>query len=618
MRILLERFRPQIIIVAFVISFFLMDVKNSTSQSPSDKDQTGKTTIQKSDDPNFLRWKIFLDSLAQEAKTVFPDNRRPYAIVDVANAYWEIDRDLSRSTYVSALDAAVSLTKQDNKYRPLINYVMSAATRRDATLAKTLNKRLLDDSDANDRDNISSMVALDLLAENPVAAARLAEAFAPNGLQDGTAAFLIFGLAKKDIWLSNGVYNTYLTRVSTNENIPLEQILPLAGYSFGYAEYYSVDGRGDLRGASFLPIENFSAYPAFNASFLDLAFRRISMSIERRDNAVGAEIEALNFPILFALEYLIPEVAKFSPNTLPAWQQLQQQGIAGTSVHQNKQVQKNLQHINQARVSTREFDDPSQTPEQKAEASLEDVEKLPGTCQRDVIYSKAALTLSSRKNSKRALEIAGKIENLKQSDIVKEMIFIDMAESEIENGDFDAAQKKAEKISALEQRAVLYLKLAQALMKKNENPQSSRQAVTDGVRLAERLSNDEYRMGFLFSLSTLLLKTDPPEAQSLLRRAIKNLNKQEPTDQMSFSIPVKVPLSCQKDESWYGGFTTLPNSTVFGALTMFGKQNPDEAGRLAEEIGDKVTRIRTLAMIIGVALAEIRGLPGIEDQVPEH
>lgn len=193
-----------------------------------------------------------------------------------------------------------------------------------------------------------------------------------------------------------------------------------------------------------------------------------------------------------------------------------------------------------------------------------------------------------------------------------------MAESEIENGDFDAAQKKAEKISALEQRAVLYLKLAQALMKKNENPQSSRQAVTDGVRLAERLSNDEYRMGFLFSLSTLLLKTDPPEAQSLLRRAIKNLNKQEPTDQMSFSIPVKVPLSCQKDESWYGGFTTLPNSTVFGALTMFGKQNPDEAGRLAEEIGDKVTRIRTLAMIIGVALAEIRGLPGIEDQVPEH
>ncbi|HBR57603.1 MAG TPA: hypothetical protein DEA22_09055, partial [Blastocatellia bacterium] len=554
MRIFVKQFRPQIAIPAFVLALFLLNAKSSTSQPPAEKDQSGETTVQKGDDPNILRWKIFLDSLRQEAKTVFPDDRRPYAMVDVANAYWEIDHDLSRSTYVSALDAAVSLTKRDKKYQPLINYVLSAATRRDASLAKTLNKRLLDDTDPKDRDNISSVAALDLLEANPEAAARLAEAFAPNGLQDGTAAFLIFGLAKKDIRLSNRVYNTYLTRVSTNENIPLEQILLLAGYSFGYAEYYSVDGRGNLSGASFLPIEKFSAYPAFSASFLELAFRRISMSIERRDKAVGAEIEALNFPILFALEYLIPEVAKFSPNTLLAWQQLQQQGIAGTSVPQNKQVQKHLQHINRARVSTREFNDPSQTPEQKAEASLEDVEKLPGTCQRDVIYSKAALSFSSRKNSKRALEIAGKIKDLKQSEAVKEMIFINMAESEIENGDFDAAQKKAEKISAPEQKAILYVMLAQAMVRKNDDPQTSMVAVDDGIRLAEKLSDAKYRAGFLFSLATLLLKIDLPEAQSLLRSAIKDLNKQESTDQMSFSIPMKVPLSCQGDDSWYGGF----------------------------------------------------------------
>lgn len=88
MRISVKRFRPQIAIPAFVLALFLLSAKSSTSQPPAEKDQSGETTVQKGDDPNILRWKIFLDSLRQEAKTVFPDDRRPYAMVDVANAYW--------------------------------------------------------------------------------------------------------------------------------------------------------------------------------------------------------------------------------------------------------------------------------------------------------------------------------------------------------------------------------------------------------------------------------------------------------------------------------------------------------------------------------------------------
>lgn len=316
------------------------------------------------------------------------------------------------------------------------------------------------------------------------------------------------------------------------------------------------------------------------------------------------------------MEYLMPEVARFSPNTLPAWQQLQQRGIAGTTVMQNQQVQNYLQRINQARVRTGESGDPTKTPETEAEASLEDIEKLPGTCQRDVIYSKAALSFSNGKNSKRALEIAGKIENLKQGDTVKEMIFIQMAESEIASGEFDAAQKRMEEISAPEQKAVLYVMLAQALVSKNADPQTNRGAISEGIRLAEKLSNAQYCVGFLFSLATLLLKIDPAEAQSLLRSAINARNKQEPTDLMDFSIPMKVPLSCQGDETWYGGFTTLPNSTVFSALTSFAKQTPDDASRIADEIGDKVTRIRTHAKIIEVALSEKPPKPEIDDQRP--
>lgn len=607
MKVSFRCYHLQNIVFGFVLAFFLSQPPAFVAQNSADKGLTGKPTKQEREDPEFTRWKIFLDSLAHESRTIFPEERRPYAMVEVANAYWEVDREASRSMYVSALDAAVSLSKQDKKFRPLLNFVLSAATRRDATLAKELNKRLLDAKYAKDRDNISSMVALDMLEENPEAAAQLAEDFAPQGLQDGTAAFLIFSLARKDTKLSDRLFSTYLGKVISNENIPLDGILALGGYSLGYSEYYSVYKDGQLAGASFVPIPNLSAKPVLTSAFLDLAFRRITTSVDRRNQAVGGEIEALNYPILFAVEYLIPEVAKFSPGQLPAWQQLQQQAIVGTTEQQIQQVEKNIQRINQARVRTKHFNDPGQTPEELAEASLENVEKVLGTCQRDVIYSKAALTFGSSKNSKRALKIVERIEDLKQSQSVKEMISISTAEAAIENGDFEEAQKTAEKIRSLELRAYLYVRLAQELTKKNGIQQSSGNAASEAIKAVEKLSSPKDRAGIYFSLATILLRADPAEAQNVLRNAIKNFNKQEPTDQMDFSIPIKVSLSCAgEQESSYGGFRTLPNSNVIDALTLFAKRNPDEASRFAEEIGDKITRIRSLAIITRIAIANIQ------------
>lgn len=601
---LVSRFRPSMSrsTIALILAGMLSHAypRVLIAQSAADRNRSVKSSKQGIEDPEIVRWKIFLNGLAQESRTVFPEERRPYAMVEVANAQWEVDRDASRLLYFSALDAAVSLTRQDKKYRGLVNYVLSAATRRDADLAKELNKRLLDKED--DNDNVSIETALDMLEENPLAAAQLAEAFAPNGLQDGTAAFLIFSLAKKDIRLSDRVYGVYLSKVGANENIDLGSVLTLAGYAFGYCEYYTVNKKGHLLGSSFLPISGLSANPTFTNTFLNLAARRLALAIDRRNRAVGAEIEGLNFPILFASEYLLPEVTKYAPGSLPSWHELQQRGIVGATTQQTQQVQNHIIQIRQARLRTQKFSDNSQTPELEAEASLEDVEKLPGTCQRDVIYSKAALLFASRKNFTRAIEIAGKIEDLKQSESVNQAIAINVAEVAIENGEFEEAETKAGKISSLEHKARLYLVLAQSLISKNEN-QQTQSVVNEAIRLIEKLPDAGDRAAMLFSISTTLLPTDAGEAHAVLRDAVKNLNKKEPVDQMIFELPIKVPLSCPGEEiSWYGGVETVTNSNVFDALALFAKQDPDEASRAAEEIGDKITRIRALALITKGAL----------------
>jgi|GEM_PF-6642591 len=604
MKNVFELYRGQILVLCITLLLILSsDCQVTLAQLPKEKKQSAKTINQNSENPNIIRWKIFLDSLAQESRTVLPEERRPFAVVEVANAYWGIDRKTSRSLYVSALETAWSLTKQNKKNRALLNYVLSSATKLDSALAKTLTDRLLDKEESDSKkDSISSSVALEILKDDANKAAQLAEAFAPDGLQNGMANFFIFRLAEKDIQLSNRVYGVYLNKAGANENIPLELILPLGGYAFGYVEFYSIDKKGQLSGATFPQVKGFSRNPGFTNAFLSLAYQRIAKTIERRNNAVAAEIESYHHPILFALEYLMPEVAKFAPNSLPAWQQLQQQGVVGTAPQQIQQVASYIQEINQSRARVQKFDESSKASEQEAEASLENVEKLTGTCRRDSVYSKAALTFSSSKNFKRASELVEKIEDVKQSGNVKEVIFFDTAISAIENGDWEDAQEKLKRISSLELKAIAYTNLAQALLEKNERAEGAK-IISTAVDLIEKLPEAENRSGLLFALSTILLKTDLLEAQKLVRNAVKNLNRQEVADQKRFSIPIKVSLSCQsEDESWYGESVSLPNSNVFNAIALFAKQSPDEARTIAESIDDKVTKIRSLALVTKNAL----------------
>lgn len=577
---------------AFILLCFLCCCPALTAQNAVEPD---KAAIENGEDPNITRWKIFLDSVAQESRTAFPEERRVYPTVEAANAYWDFDPKASQDLYKSALDTAVYLTKQDKKYKPLIKHILSSAARRDPSLAKMLGKRLVD-SDFKNADDVSDDAAMDLVESDPEAAARIAEAFAPHGLRDGSASDLIFRLARKDIRLSDRVYGTYLNSVARDPTVPLDLLLYLGGYSFGYTEFFTIDGRGNVGGGSFLPIKGLNANPAFTNAFLNLAYSRTAMAIERRNQATGEDIAALNFPILFAFEYLMPEVARFSPNSLTAWQQLQQQGMAGTTPAQVEQVRGHVQMIIQSRIRVKNYTDSSQTPERQAEDSLKDVEKLPGTCQRDVVYSEAAIVFSSRKNFKRALEINEKIEDLKQSESVNQLIRREMAESAIEKGDPDV-RKMIEKITSPEHRAILLVTLA---TKTNDA-----QVAAEAIKLANKLSNAGDSAGILLSLSTAVLKTDPAEAQNVLSIGLKYLNKAEPTDQPIFLIPEKVSLSCNGEDKWYGGFATLPNATIFDAISVFAKRDPDSASRLADEIGDKITKLRAQAIIARIALADL-------------
>jgi predicted negative regulator of RcsB-dependent stress response len=280
--------------------------------------------------------------------------------------------------------------------------------------------------------------------------------------------------------------------------------------------------------------------------------------------------------------------------------------MAGITSEQSAKVASFINNIMQYRARARSYSDSPLTAEQEAEASLQNVEKLPGTCQRDVIYSKAALTFSSRNNFKRASEIAGKIEDLKQNEAVKQVISLDIALSAIEKGELDDARELLKKLSVPERRAFVYIRLAEAMAKKNDRGGIT-EIAGEAVKAIEKLPEAGMRSGLLFALSSVLLKTDAVEARETITDAVKNLNKQEVGDQLDFSIPIRVPLGCNGDENtWWGENVSPDNSNVFEAITLFAKKDPDEAGTIAEGIDDKVTKIRSLAIVTRIALANLK------------
>lgn len=583
----------------------------AAAQSPDAQKPPAKSSKTKTEDPRLVRWKVFLDALSQEARSVSPEERRPYAVAEVAGAYWEVDREESQAMFIAALDAAWRLAEKDKKYDDTLDHVLKTASKLDISLAKLLTKRLAEKPGAKkNRGDISGSNALELLKDDPQLAARLAEEFAPDGLPL-SALNLIYGLARVDVTLADRVHGVYVDKVAMDSDISLESMLPLCPYAFGYSEYYTMDNAGGSYGMILVPVKGIVPNPRSAAILLNLAFQRITREIELRNTAVGADIEKRTWGILFATQYLMPEVARFSPASMAAWQLLDERGRTGATPGQLSEVEMRLNSLYSTRARTQAIAESADKLDELAEAPLADVEKIAGTCERDVIYLKAALFFSDRKNFKRSQELASKIEGEKRAESIKNQLHYDMALADIEAGEWDEADVHIKKVSSPELKAIAQVRMTEALIGKSDKIAAGKAADTAASSI-ERLSEAKDRAGLYFSLASLLQKTDRGESRGYFEKGIKNLNKLAPDDEIRYVFLSQVITNCKDDGKtgeWYGGVETIPGSTVFDAVRLFAREDADETNSAVEAVADKITRIRAQAIVAKIALQGLKKQP---------
>jgi hypothetical protein len=566
--------------------------QNTSGQTKKSRGKTVPSTKEPAEDRT--HWKFLIDSLIVETRLVDPEEERPLVMAEVADAYWLIDPQQAKKLFTDAFEAALAI-----KTDPPVPAVLSRVAKRDRALATELTRRLLETSfeGSNSADSALSS-ARELFKTDPKFAIELAKMSAARGPTMDGLSFL-FKVVQTDPAAASEIYNLYLRNVARSGNYELSSILWLAGYPLGYGEAYG--GGNDpasLYGFSGMRVEGLKPQPQLAAAYLQIAFVAITNTLKKAAAAAPADREMLNALALFSTSYLFPEVQQYVPSAEAAWSGLYRQALAGTTESRRAEVEQRLSFIRQTRIRTSE-QSPEEYAPSDAQEKLKEIEKLPDTCSRDREYAQAALALSYAKDFREARKIADRIDNLEQRGAVLQFTYYDEAAALIDSGDLVRSLEAVEKVAAKEQRAVLYVRVANAALKKSDKAMAL--DVLNRARSLVRDADDaELQAGVLLSVAAVYARFDASEATYVSRESIKAVNRMKERVDETFSVLRQVSLSCVGDIRLHAGREQVEAFSFYETLGAIAKSDAQAEGALAlaTEIQDKATRIRAQLAIV--------------------
>lgn len=551
--------------------------------------------------PDVARWQYLLDDLAREARTLMQEEKRPLLLAEVADAYWDLDTVKSRELFTSAFEAAFSLKSDAKEASRALRRVMTLAAKRDAALARGMSEKIQESGSEGRWASAESVsAALELLETDPAAASQLAEAGAPAG-PSMDAAWFIMQLGRRDPAAADRVYGAYLSRFAPAKGFGLERLLWLVGYPFGYAEAFEgAPSPGGMAGFSGMRSPGLTPRPALARAFLDVALRASQDALGRASNAEPQRAEALNGLVLFTSLYLLPEVRRYRPQSLTEWSQVEQRAQSATTAPQKDAVAKRIQEIFGSRSRTVTADTSEQYAGTQAEDLLAGAEKLPGGCKRDTEFAKAALGIGYGRNFSRAFEVSGRVENESMRESVRQFLYYDMADAALKRGDavsLEDAQKHAELVTSPEQRALLYVKIARAVLRLRD-VQLASGLLGKTLRLAETVPEPSTQASILLAAAAGFADFDAYAGYKALSEAVKVVNRAKGLNVENFRVLRKVNLACRAGEdTWYGGAETAERFSFFETFAGVAATDVDGALSLARELDDPSTRIRSLIAV---------------------
>ncbi len=547
------------------------------------------------------KWKSVLDLLRAEVQSISQDNLKPYAIAQVADAYWYVDHGAAQMLFIEALSLAETLDSKHADKNKIIRSIMSLAGQRDAKLSKALTEKLINDYASENNANQKEFANYSrLLNAAPVVWEKG---------QTDPAAKLIFELAQRDVAAADGLYATYLNKAASNPTFPLGILLNLGGYPFGYTESYGFRvGEMNILRAFQLPPVSVSPNQTLGVIFLDVSYQRLLMALNQAASLSVEEKDAANGLALLSICYLLPEVARYRSDAIPKWQILHQQALAGASKARQDLVRKQLQFINLRRQEQRQLSEDPQAILGKNNGSLDLVDKLPAGCNKDEAYVRYALSLDIMQDYSTALGITKKIQSLATKKSTQQVLHFKKALSAIEAGDVSAAKEIIGlQVTIPELNALLCAKLARRGTSQTKQGKET-DAILQALRWAESVESDSNKAGALLVTLRIVDGQVKEETAQVLRNTVAAINKldRNNVDTLEVSYDIAPACGARKSKEDAQEFSHTESVGLLDTITSLRSLDADQLLTIVRDLSDPTTRIRAVASIARNVLKESR------------
>jgi len=255
---------------------------------------------------------------------------------------------------------------------------------------------------------------------------------------------------------------------------------------------------------------------------------------------------------------------------------------------------------NAAGYSQRDLDGSDAVPRDNAfTAALEQAGKVPAD-RRDQFYAMAVMWQSSATPLEKVEAATEKIEDTQARRQVLNWLYFSRAQKAASAGEFEEARKLAERVEALEERALLFLNIASEGLKRSDDKQRAEELLSAVVAAARKAPDTVAKARALLGVASLYAKFDYLRGLEVLGEAVGSINRLNDPDLGMASLMRAIQ---GKNFSTFMGHP-MPGFTIESSFGELGARDFEATLANANQLGDKYLRATAVLALATKCLAD--------------
>jgi hypothetical protein len=559
-----------------------------------------------------------LDLIRQQidaTKTFDNAVQRISVMIRAADLLWPYQPNKARAVFKESLELAQQNYKEtgdkdrkegafavaqvpDQRYT-----VINAIAKRDLAWARELTEQLLKEEQQQAEDKTARDVRDDAKTNEKLLAIALAQLpsdqtaalnFAVRSLRYPATLYLplfLYQLAPINRAAADQFYQEALNAYA---GAPMERFLYLSSYPFANDREV-----GDMPGYTVYRIpEGFTPNPALQRLFVGNLLHRVQQFIENPSEPATTRRLSEPGQMWLALARLEKQIQQSLPDLAPAAEQ------AKTNVY----VRLNQTDQRDVGRTVKSDYEPKTTFDEQVEAA----EKSPNVDNRDRLLTSAITGSSTKESLEHVLSVVDKISDSNVRSQLLNWFYFNRTEVAIKDKKLDEARKLAAKVDELDQRAYLYLRVAEESLKQDMDQTQAREMLDEVADASAKAPATMVTARALLGIAYLYSKFDMNRAMVVLGDAVKLINRLEAPDFSRQYVTRKI------EGKTFGSYTSFqtPGFNPESALRELGKLDFDSALNQSSNFADKSLRAMTTLALAEQCLKEQTAKPKPKETKP--